>query len=129
MRALPKSLPSYWLTNQPSSRLICEMMRQRPALHLVQATTLAEGLARARSQRPDLVLLDLHLPDARGAAALAGLREEPATRDAAVVVISADATQDQIEQMLAAGVRAYLTKPIDLVRTLKTIDEQLARHA
>ena len=115
--------------NAENARLIREMMRQRPALHLVQATTLAEGLARARSQRPDLVLLDLHLPDARGAAALAGLRQEPATRDTAVVVISADATQAQIEQMLAAGVRDYLTKPIDLVRTLKTIDEQLARHA
>ena len=115
--------------NAENARLIREMMRQRPALQLLQAGTLAGGLELARRQRPDLILLDLHLPDAHGADALEQLRHEAVTRDVAVVVVSADATQAQIEQMLAAGVSAYLTKPIDLVRTLKTIDEQLARSA
>jgi CheY-like chemotaxis protein len=55
-------------------------------------------------------LLDLHLPDMRGDEVLRGLKDDPATREIPVVVVSADATRGKEERLLATGARAYLTK-------------------
>lgn len=54
---------------------------------------------------------------------LQALKSEKATRETPVVVISADATQGQIRELLAAGARAYLTKPLDVQQFLEVLDE------
>ena len=76
--------------------------------------------------RRDLILLDLHLPDIPGDEVLAHLLADPETRDIPVVILSADATPAQIERLLAAGARAYLTKPFDVTELLALVDETLA---
>ncbi len=81
----------------------------------------------ARTQNPQLVLLDLDLPDIHGSKVLE--RAAGATRDRAnipVIVISADATPSQIERMLTAGARNYLTKPFEIRRFLCMFDEIFA---
>jgi CheY-like chemotaxis protein len=83
------------------------------------------GLDLAREHRPDLILLDLHLPDMAGEEVLARLVAEPATRRIPVVVLSADASGGQMDRLLAAGARAYLTKPIDVRAFIDLIDELL----
>jgi len=83
------------------------------------------GLDLARKHRPDLILLDLHLPDLRGHEVLARLRKDELTRDIPVVVISADATTRQIQRLLAAGARNYLTKPLDIGQFFRVIDETM----
>ena len=80
----------------------------------------------AREHRPTLVLLDLNLADLPGGEVLRRLQEDPRTRETAVVVISADATPGQIRRLLAAGARAYVTKPLDIQPCLRTLDEILA---
>lgn len=77
----------------------------------------------ARTQNPQLVLLDLDLPDMHGSEVLGRLREVPATAQTPVIVISADATPSQIERMLAAGARDYITKPFEIRRFLLMFDE------
>ncbi len=72
---------------------------------------------------PNLVLLDLHLPDAHGSDVLNHLQLNPATRDIPVVIISADATKKQVERMLKEGASAYLTKPIDLPELLAQFEK------
>jgi CheY-like chemotaxis protein len=57
---------------------------------------------------------------------LGRLRAEPETREIPVIVISADATQGQIQRLRAAGARDYLTKPLDIAKLLKILDEVLA---
>jgi CheY-like chemotaxis protein len=79
----------------------------------------------AAEHRPDLILLDVNLPDIPGAEVLRRLQAEPATRAAPVVVISADASPGQIQRLLAAGAYDYLTKPIDVKRFIEVIDETL----
>jgi CheY-like chemotaxis protein len=74
---------------------------------------------------PDLVLLDLHLPDIHGAEVLELLRANPTTRDIPIVVTSADATPGQIERLLAAGADAYLTKPIDIPQFAEVVRKRL----
>jgi CheY-like chemotaxis protein len=81
-----------------------------------------EGLELARVHRPDLILLDLQLPDTSGEEVLRALRADPATRATPVLVLSADATEGRVESMLAAGASGYLTKPLDVAELLERID-------
>ena len=83
------------------------------------------GLDLARQHEPDLILLDLNLPDLHGGEVLARLQQSALTRDIPVVVISADATSKQIEKLIAAGARDYLTKPLDVQQFLDTLDKFL----
>ena len=85
-----------------------------------------QGVDLARVHRPDLVLLDLHLPDLPGEEVLRQLREDPRTRDIPVLILSADATPGQVGRLLDQGARAYLTKPLDVKQLLERLDERLA---
>ncbi|HEX9365437.1 MAG TPA: response regulator, partial [Vicinamibacterales bacterium] len=76
--------------------------------------------------RPDLILLDLHLPDMPGEEVLRRLWSNPETRSLPVAVLSADATPSQRQRLLASGAVAYLTKPIDIAQLLELIDQRLA---
>jgi signal transduction histidine kinase len=107
-------------------RLIEAILTRRPSVRLLPAMLGQLGLDLAREHRPDLILLDLHLPDLGGETVLELLLSDPATRDIPVVILSADATQDRRDGLVAKGARAYLTKPIGVRRLLEVIDEYLA---
>jgi CheY-like chemotaxis protein len=79
------------------------------------------GMELALRHKPDLILLDLHLPDIPGARLFERLRANPVTRDIPVVVVSADATERQVKRLLDAGAVDYLTKPLDLRRFLDVV--------
>jgi CheY-like chemotaxis protein len=103
--------------------LVEKVLARRPGVRLLSAMQGGMGLELAREHRPDLVLLDAHLPDMPGEEVLRRLREDPATRHVPVVVISADAMADRVQRFLAAGARAYLTKPLDVRRLLGLVAE------
>ena len=105
-------------------RVIEGVLERRPSVQLHSAMYGRLGLELAREHHPDLILLDLHLPDIPGEQVLAELQRDPATHDIPVIVLSADATRER-GQMLLAGASAYLTKPIDLRRLLEVLDRQL----
>lgn len=106
--------------------LVEQMLAERPALELMTAMQGRVGLELARQHAPDLILLDLHLPDMPGWQVLAQLKADHLTRAIPVVVISADATVPQVKRLLSAGARAYLTKPLDIAEFFRVIDEALA---
>jgi PAS domain S-box-containing protein len=101
------------------------ILERRPSIRLIPAMLGRLGLDLAREHLPDLILLDLHLPDLSGDQVLAALRKDEATSHIPVAILSADATRDRA-QFLAAGTQAYLTKPIDLRRLLEILDQFLA---
>jgi CheY-like chemotaxis protein len=105
--------------------LVDQMLAERPAFELMTAMQGRVGLDLARQHSPDLILLDLHLPDMPGWQVLAQLKSDHLTREIPVVVISADATAPQIKRLLSAGARAYLTKPLDIPEFFRVIDEAL----
>ncbi|MFN3297299.1 CHASE domain-containing protein [Caldimonas sp.] len=116
--------------NEINAEVMRGVLSQRPQIQLSVFATGAEGLAAIRSHAPDLVLLDLHLPDMHGLEVLQHLRSDPRTAQVPVVVVSADALQDQIEGVLRAGAQRYLTKPVDVREVLSLVDELLgAREA
>src|SRR5207245_10473616 len=83
------------------------------------------GRELSRTDRPDLILLDQHLPDIPGEEVLRRLKDAPETRDIPVVMISAEATAGRVDRLLAAGAHAYLTKPLDVKKLLVLLDEIL----
>ena len=111
--------------NLSNVRLMRGLLRQRPAVELLHAPQGDVGLTMAAEKRPQLVLLDLHLPDMSGEEVLRQLFENPATRDMPVVVMTADATPGLTRRLQAAGATAFLTKPLDINGVLNLIDEVL----
>lgn len=97
--------------NLPSVALVQATLR-RAGLTAVEALTdAAQAVARIRSDRPDLVLLDLHMPEADGYAILEALRS--ASVDADVLVLTADTTRNALQRAFELGARDFLTKPVD----------------
>ncbi len=99
--------------NHVNVLLVEEMVRGVGGIAIASEPTGAAGVARAKSLRPDLVLVDLQLPDFDGFEVLRRLRADPATRGIACIALSANAMPEDIERGLAAGFAEYWTKPID----------------
>ncbi len=114
--------------NLANLRLLERIIARRPGVRLLSAMQGTRGLELARAHRPDLVLLDLHLPDLPGDEVLARLQSDPVTRDVPVVILSADATPGHMSRLLAKGARTYLTKPIDVGSLLAVLDELLGER-
>jgi PAS domain S-box-containing protein len=83
------------------------------------------GLALIRRLRPDLVLLDLNLPDIAGVEVVRRLREEIDQHDLKVIVLSADASPRRIQELLSMGIAEYIMKPIDVHNLASAISELL----
>jgi len=111
--------------NPSNSALVEQVLAKRPGVRLVSAGEGRTGLELARQHRPDLVLLDLHLPDVPGDELLHRLKAVPELADTKVVVVSADATPSRIREMLDLGVEGYLTKPVDVEALLRLVDNEI----
>jgi PAS domain S-box-containing protein len=111
--------------NVGNVRLIERLLIHRPNIRLVSTVLGSEGFALAEQHRPDLILLDVHLPDLPGIDVLAQLQGDERTSGIPVVMLSADASQEQIRRFDEAGARDYLTKPLDLQVFLTLLDGYL----
>lgn len=108
--------------NPANVRLVERVLERRPDLRLVSTNEGRTGLDLARSEAPDLILLDLNLPDMSGEEVLHRLQGRPATRAIPVVLLSADTSESKAARLQAAGARAYLVKPLDIARFLEVVD-------
>ena len=89
----------------------------------LQTVTSAElGLEVMRYSRPDLVLMDIHLPGMNGYQALDVIQNDPALQSLTVIALSANAMERDIAHGLAAGFTDYLTKPIDIEQLTRTLN-------
>jgi two-component system cell cycle response regulator DivK len=97
----------------------------------IEAVTATDGIAAAAANGPDLVLMDIQLPDMDGAAALQHLRANPVTAGIRVVALTAFAMREDRERLMGAGFDAYIAKPIDVRQFPAQVQEQcdLARAA
>jgi CheY-like chemotaxis protein len=111
--------------NRSNLELMEQIFATCDDLELVTAEYGTLGVGFAIQHGPDLVLLDVNLPDIDASEVLERLRSHPGTRSIPVIAVSADATQVQIDAMLALGALDYLTKPIDIARLMRAIDDAL----
>jgi signal transduction histidine kinase/CheY-like chemotaxis protein len=108
--------------NMSNLQLVERVLSRRSGVRLISAMRPQLGLELAAEHDPDLILLDLHLPDMPGQEVFRRLQAEPRTAEVPVVVLSADARPTLINQLLAQGVRAFLTKPLDVKELLELLD-------
>ncbi len=106
-------------------QLVERLLLQRPDIQLLTSVQGSPGINIAKTRHPDLILLDVHLPDINGFDVLEQLRVNPATAVIPIVVLSADATPGQLKRFRDAGADEYLTKPLDLKLLLNLIDVYL----
>jgi hypothetical protein len=100
--------------NRANIEVVARFLKPVTNVVLHTAMTGEAGLEAAIHEPPDLILLDMHLPDIPGEEVLQRLRAEPSTAAVPVAVLSAEAAPGIIRRMRATGVVAYLTKPLDL---------------
>jgi signal transduction histidine kinase/HPt (histidine-containing phosphotransfer) domain-containing protein/ActR/RegA family two-component response regulator len=111
-----------YIEDNPSNvRLVEKIFGLSSDLGLHVAREGSSGVALARELRPDLVLLDLHLPDIPGEQVLAALRGDHELAETPVIIVSADASPVQAKRLLAAGANGYLTKPFDIDQLLAAV--------
>jgi PAS domain S-box-containing protein len=122
----PSQTVLYVEDNLPNLALIERILDYRPAVRLLTTMQGRLALDLIRQHHPDLILLDLHLPDLPGAEILRHLQADARTQQIPVVIVSADASPSQVEQLLAGGARAYLTKPLEVSQFLAVLDATLA---
>jgi PAS domain S-box-containing protein len=113
--------------NETNIEVMRGIVAQRSQVQLEVATTGLGGLAAVRERRPHLLLLDMHLPDMAGLDLLHHLKADPATATIPVIVVSADATAQQVDAALDAGAVRYLTKPVGVNELLSALDDLLER--
>jgi len=106
-------------------RLVERILQPRTHYRLLTAMLGHTGLDLAREHHPDLILLDLNLPDMSGDEVLRRLKEDPATFAIPIVMVSADAMGERIRELIDQGASGYLTKPYKVAELVRIIEETL----
>ena len=108
--------------NEKNLKLVRDVL-QFKGYRTLEAVTGTEGVRLAREEKPDLVLMDIQLPDIDGITALGILRADPLTEKMPVIAVSASVMPDDQQRIVASGFDAYVTKPINVKSFLETIEK------
>ncbi len=109
------------------NRRLAEFLLRSQGYRVREATTAQEAFDLLRSERPDLILMDVQLPTMDGLEATKKLKENPATRDIPVIAVTSYAMKGDRERALAAGCVDYLTKPLDKTSFLQLVSSYVGR--
>ena len=111
--------------NEKNMKLVRDILRHA-GHETLEAATGIDGVRLAVSKRPDLVLMDIQLPDIDGIEALRRIREVRELDAVPVVAVSASVMPDDQQKIVASGFDAFVTKPINLKQFLETVKRFLA---
>lgn len=118
-----------YIEDNPSNlKLVIQLFSRIPHIHLFTAHTPSLGIELAEIKRPELILLDINLPEMDGYKVLEKLRHNNKTSHIPVVAISANAMSKDLKRAAEAGFDNYLTKPLDVKHFYETVDEILLKN-
>ena len=112
--------------DNPDNMLLTVMLLQSVGHEVLPAVDAEAGLALARAERPDLILMDVQLPGMDGLAATVLLKADDATRAIPVIALTALAMKGDEERILAAGCDGYIAKPMRMHEFLAAVAARLA---
>ncbi len=127
--AQPRLKVLYIEDNVSNVRLVERVLERHATVEMLPAMQGSLGLGLAREHHPDMIILDLHLPDIDGEVVLTRLKADPSTRDIPVVVLTADASKGLAERLVRIGSCEFLSKPLDVPRLLKVIQTYIDNAA
>jgi signal transduction histidine kinase/CheY-like chemotaxis protein len=122
---LHKGLKSLVIDDNEMSQLVLSNFLRRLGFTTMVAGSGAEGINKAMDEKPDLIFIDSYMPGLSGKATLQLLGDIPALKNVPVIAVSGDAFQESIDDMLGAGAREYISKPIDLKLLNTTVNKVL----
>lgn len=128
-RSEPKGVVLYIEDNEVNVMVVEQMLARWSGVRFVHAPDGRTGIGQARLLKPDLVLLDMQLPDMNGFEVLSELRRHEATSKLFVTALSASAMDEDVRRALADGAQDYWTKPLNLQQFLRNVAGVLARNA
>jgi len=112
--------------NEKNMKLVRDILQHQGHTTL-EAATGTDGVRLARERRPDLILMDIQLPDIDGIAALRQIRAQPNLDATPVIAVSASVMPDEQQKVVSSGFDAFITKPIDLKRFRETVQRFLTQ--
>jgi two-component system, cell cycle response regulator DivK len=107
--------------NEKNMKLVRDVL-QFKGYETIEAVTGTDGVRLAKERKPDLVLMDIQLPDIDGITALAQIRADGETRKIPVIAVSASVMPDDQQRIVASGFDAYVTKPINVRNFIETVE-------
>lgn len=112
--------------NEKNLKLVRDVL-QFKGYQTIEAMTGNEGVKLAKERKPDLVLMDIQLPDIDGITALSQLRADAITKALPVVAVSASVMPDDQQRIVASGFNAYITKPINVKSFVETVEKFIGK--
>ncbi len=122
---LPDNKRILLMEDSQINQMIMERFFSYVGMQIMIADNGQDGITMARTQLPDLIIMDMHMPKLSGSEALQIIREDPLLQHIPVIAISADAFREQQEAALRAGVNEYLIKPVEFDRLYEVVDKYL----
>jgi two-component system cell cycle response regulator DivK len=114
------------IEDNPDNMTLTAMLLESAGHVVLSAVDAEVGLTMARTERPDMILMDIQLPGMDGLSATAILKQDPLTREVPVLALTALAMKGDEERIRAAGCDGYIAKPIGIQAFLATIAESVA---
>ena len=111
--------------NEKNMKLVRDILRHN-GHETIEAPTGGEGVRLASEKKPDLILMDIQLPDIDGIEALRRIRQDATLDAVAVIAVSASVMPDDQQKIVTSGFDAFVTKPISLKPFLETVARLLA---
>jgi DNA-binding response OmpR family regulator len=121
----PASKKVVIVEDEPSAADMFEEMMRLGGYQVIKSHNSAPAMSIIRAERPDVVILDLMMPDISGIEVLHYMRREPGLRDIPVVIVSAKGLPTDIQAGMAAGASAYLVKPVGFHKLLETVESAI----
>jgi two-component system, cell cycle response regulator DivK len=113
--------------NEKNMKLVRDVL-QFKGYETLEAVNGTDGVRLARERKPDLVLMDIQLPDIDGITALGQIRADPHTQKIPVVAVSASVMPDDQQRIVASGFDAYVTKPINVKSFVETVERFVGKR-
>jgi two-component system, cell cycle response regulator DivK len=112
--------------DNPANMKLATLLLEHAGYGVLRAENASDGIALAREQRPDLILMDIQLPGMDGLEATRVIKADEALREIKVAALTAFAMKDDEQRVLAAGCDAYIAKPIEYKEFLAEVARLLA---
>ncbi|MGH2812884.1 MAG: response regulator transcription factor [Actinomycetota bacterium] len=110
-------------------RVLCRVNLEFEGFQVIEAASGAEGLDLAKSERPDLILLDVMMPELDGWEVMSALNEEEQTADVPIVMLTARSDEESQLKGWEEGILDYITKPFNPVSLVKYVEAALDRRS